>query len=248
MLRHEFAAMIFDIRMPQMGGIELANLVKQRRRTQDVPIIFLTAHTLEDEDVLRAYGVGAVDYLSKPVNADILCSKVSVFVDLYRKTRALAILNHELQREVSARQKAQEALQQVNQELELRVAERTAALTIAHRGVKENEERLRMAMDVAADRRLGVGRRERSHDVVDRAGSAVRIPGRVVWRGPAHVTPCCIPTTASAVSWRSRRRRGRVRPTSASTVSFVPMAGRSGSPNGDGCCTRKAGASTSSSA
>ena len=44
MLQHEFAAMIFDIRMPSMGGIELANLVKQRRRTQDVPIIFLTAH------------------------------------------------------------------------------------------------------------------------------------------------------------------------------------------------------------
>jgi CheY-like chemotaxis protein len=94
-----FAAMIFDIRMPRMGGFELANMVKQRRRTQDVPIIFLTAHTLEDEDVLRAYGVGAVDYLSKPINPDILCSKVSVFIDLYRKTRALALLNKELQAE-----------------------------------------------------------------------------------------------------------------------------------------------------
>jgi PAS domain S-box-containing protein len=149
MLRHEFAAMIFDIRMPRMGGIELANLVKQRRRTQDVPIIFLTAHSLEDEDVLRAYGVGAVDYLSKPINSNILCSKVSVFIDLYQKTRALALVNHELQHEVAARQKVQETLEQVNLELELRVAERTAALTLAHVGVKENEERLRMAMDVA---------------------------------------------------------------------------------------------------
>ena len=70
-LWREFAAMIFDIRMPPMGGIELANLVKQRRRTQDVPIIFLTAHSTEDEDVLRGYDVGAVDYLSKPVNARI---------------------------------------------------------------------------------------------------------------------------------------------------------------------------------
>jgi PAS domain S-box-containing protein len=148
-LRHEFAAMIFDIRMPRMGGIELANLVKQRRRTQDVPIIFLTAHNLEDEDVLRAYGVGAVDYLSKPINPDILSSKVSVFIDLYRKTRELAAVNKELQSEIVARQKAQEALLRANQDLELRVAERTAALTIAHRGVKENEERLRMAMDVA---------------------------------------------------------------------------------------------------
>jgi PAS domain S-box-containing protein len=149
MLRHEFAAMILDIRMPGISGIELANLVKQRRRTQNVPILFLTAHLVEDEDILRGYGVGAVDYLSKPVKADILRSKINVFIELYRKTRALALLNEELQRQIDARQKAQEALQQINQELELRVAERTAALTIAHRGVKQNEERLRMAMDVA---------------------------------------------------------------------------------------------------
>ena len=75
-----------------------------------MPILFLTAHLVEDEDVLRGYGVGAVDYLSKPVNADILRSKVAVFVELYRKTRALASLNDELQREVAERQKAQEAL------------------------------------------------------------------------------------------------------------------------------------------
>jgi PAS domain S-box-containing protein len=149
MLRHEFAAMILDIKMPGMSGIELANLVKQRRRTQDVPILFLTAHLMEDDDVLRGYGVGAVDYLSKPIKADILRSKVAVFVELYRKTRALEALNEQLQREVAERQRAQEAIQQINQELELRVAERTAALTVAHRGVKENEERLRMAMDVA---------------------------------------------------------------------------------------------------
>src|SRR4051812_5432833 len=108
MLRHQFAAMILDIKMPGMSGIELANLVKQRRRTQDVPILFLTAHLMEDEDVLRGYGVGAVDYLSKPIKADILRSKIAVFVELYRKTRALAALNEQLQKEVSERQRAQE--------------------------------------------------------------------------------------------------------------------------------------------
>lgn len=149
LLHHEFAAIILDIRMPGMSGIELANLVKQRRRTQYVPILFLTAHLMDEADVLRGYGVGAVDYLSKPINGDILRSKVAVFIDLYRKTRALASLNETLLGEVSERQKTQEALEQVNQELELRVAERTAALSLAHRGVKENEERLRMAMDVA---------------------------------------------------------------------------------------------------
>jgi signal transduction histidine kinase/DNA-binding response OmpR family regulator len=149
MLKHEFAAMILDIKMPGMSGIELAHLVKQRKRTQDVPILFMTAHLVEDEDVLRGYGVGAVDYLSKPINADILRSKVGVFVDVYRKSRALVQLNEDLQDQIVQRVRAQVALEQINQELELRVAERTAELTVAHRGVRENEERLRMAMDVA---------------------------------------------------------------------------------------------------
>jgi PAS domain S-box-containing protein len=149
MLRHDFAAMILDIRMPGMNGIELANLIKGRRRTRDVPILFLTAHLADDADVVRAYSAGAVDYLSKPINADVLRSKVAVFVELFRKTRALAAVNTALEHEIAKRQRAQSALEQANQELELRVLERTAALTVAHRGVRENEERLRMAMDVA---------------------------------------------------------------------------------------------------
>jgi signal transduction histidine kinase len=144
MLRHDFAAMILDIRMPGMSGIELANLVKQRRRTQDVPILFLTAHLVDDQDILRGYGVGAVDYLSKPVKADILRSKINVFIELYRKTRALARLNQELQRQIAARETAQEALQHANQELELRVAERTGALEqalVRERRARDEAER-----------------------------------------------------------------------------------------------------------
>jgi len=99
--------------------------------------------------VLRGYGVGAVDYLSKPINTEILRSKIGVFVDAFRKTRELALLNKALQREVAEREKAQQALQIANQDLERRVQERTAALNRAHQGVRENEERLRMALDVA---------------------------------------------------------------------------------------------------
>jgi PAS domain S-box-containing protein len=149
LVRHEFAALVLDIKMPGMSGIELATLIKQRKRTQHVPILFLTAHSVDENDVLRGYGVGAVDYLSKPINAAILRSKVGVFVDLFRKTQALADLNDALQREVAEREKVQDALRRANAELERRVHERTSALTKAHQGVRENEERLRMALEVA---------------------------------------------------------------------------------------------------
>jgi hypothetical protein len=148
-VRHEFAALVLDIKMPGMGGLDLAKLIKQRKRSQHVPILFLTAHSFSEDDVLRGYGVGAVDYLSKPVNAEILRSKIGAFVDLFRKTRALADLNAALQHEIAERERAQAALLVANQELERRVLERTAALNRAHQGVRENEERLRMALEVA---------------------------------------------------------------------------------------------------
>lgn len=149
LVRHEFAALVLDIKMPGMNGIELATLIKQRKRSRHVPILFLTAHSVDEADVLRGYGAGAVDYLSKPINAEILRSKIGVFVDAFRKTRTLAELNDALQREIGERERAQKALQLANHELERRVQERTAALTRAHQGVRENEERLRMALDVA---------------------------------------------------------------------------------------------------
>src|SRR6266851_1446422 len=126
LLRDDFAAIVLDIQMPGMGGIELAALIKQRKRTQHVPILFLTAHLVDEADVLRGYGVGAVDYLSKPINAEILRSKIGGFIEFFRMTRALGAANEALQGEIADRQQAQEALQLANQELEQRVLERTA--------------------------------------------------------------------------------------------------------------------------
>jgi PAS domain S-box-containing protein len=149
LLRHEFAAIVLDIRMPGMNGIELAQLIKQRKRTQHVPIIFLTAHMVDEREILKGYGVGGVDYLSKPINPQILCSKVSVFVDAFRKTLELAELNETLQREIGRREEAQRLLQEANEQLERRVDERTSALVLAHEGVRSNEERLRMALETS---------------------------------------------------------------------------------------------------
>jgi signal transduction histidine kinase/DNA-binding response OmpR family regulator len=149
LVRNDFAALVLDIRMPGMSGLELAALIKQRKRSQHVPILFLTAFSVNEEDVLRGYGVGAVDYLSKPINPGILRSKVGVFIELFRKTQELASLADTLQGEMAARERAQEALKQANQDLERRVHERTTALNRALQGVRENEERLRMALEVA---------------------------------------------------------------------------------------------------
>ncbi|CAA9232385.1 MAG: Two-component system sensor histidine kinase/response regulator hybrid [uncultured Chloroflexi bacterium] len=86
LLNHEFAAVLLDVQMPGMDGFETATLIRQRERTRDVPIIFLTAASRSEAFVSRGYSVGAVDYLVKPFDPVILRHKVAVFVDLFRKT------------------------------------------------------------------------------------------------------------------------------------------------------------------
>jgi len=141
----EFAVIVLDINMPGMTGIELANLIKQRKRTQHIPVIFLTAYFQEDKDVLEGYGIGAVDYLTKPINSQILKSKIGVFVDLFRKTRALAATNAALELEISQRQNAENALRLVNNELEARVQERTADLIRVNEELRQREIALRVS-------------------------------------------------------------------------------------------------------
>jgi len=92
----DFALIVLDVRMPETSGFELAKLIKERKRTRDIPIIFVTAHYSEDEHVLSGYSAGAVDYLTKPINPPILKSKVAVFAELYRKTKALNEANRVL--------------------------------------------------------------------------------------------------------------------------------------------------------
>jgi len=117
----EFALLILDIRMPGMTGFELAQMIKGRKKTARVPIIFLTAYYNEDQHVLEGYGSGAVDYLVKPVNPVILRSKVAVFAELHRMNRALLT-------EVTERCRAEDQLRELNRTLEQRVIERTEAL------------------------------------------------------------------------------------------------------------------------
>jgi PAS domain S-box-containing protein len=88
-LRGDFACILLDVQMPELDGFELAALIKQRKRSQHIPIIFVTALSKEDRHVYRGYSAGAVDYIFKPIDPDILRSKVSVFVELWAKNRQL---------------------------------------------------------------------------------------------------------------------------------------------------------------
>lgn len=143
LLEGDFAAIVLDIQMPRMNGIELANLIKQRRRTQHIPIIFLTAYFQEDKDVLQGYTSGAVDYLTKPINPQILRSKIAVFVDLFRKTRALAATNVALEQEIAQRLKAEDSLRRINSTLESHVQARTADLVAVNEELRARERSLR---------------------------------------------------------------------------------------------------------
>ena len=141
LVNDEFAVLVLDVQMPDMTGFELAQLVKQRKKTAHVPIIFLTAYYNEDQHVLEGYVSGAVDYLHKPVNAAVLRSKVAIFAELHRKTRALELTNAALTSEVSERRRAELRLSELNQTLDRRVTERTEALLASEAELRNVDRR-----------------------------------------------------------------------------------------------------------
>lgn len=138
LLQEEFAVILLDVQMPELDGFETARLIRERDRTRHTPIIFLTAINTDRTHVTRGYSLGAVDYLFKPLDPEILKAKVASFVELARK-------NRELEREIRQRELAEEQVRALNQRLEERVAERTRALRSANRELRgEIAERRRV--------------------------------------------------------------------------------------------------------
>lgn len=130
-LAHDFAAILLDVRMPEMDGFETAEFIRARPRSRNTPLLFLTAYR-SDEQLFRGYDLGAVDFLFRPIVPEILQSKVRVFVELSRTAQRL--------REQAA-------------SLERRVADRTAELTRSNAALRqlaaaarESEERLALAL------------------------------------------------------------------------------------------------------
>src|SRR5438477_12608235 len=89
LLHQEFAVMLLDVNMPGLDGFETASLIRQRRRSEHTPIIFITAVSDTETHVSRGYSLGAVDYILAPILPDVLRTKVSVFVDLYKMTEQI---------------------------------------------------------------------------------------------------------------------------------------------------------------
>jgi hypothetical protein len=157
LLNHDFAVILLDVNMPGMDGFETANLIRQRKSSEHTPIIFVTGISDTETHVSRGYSLGAVDYILTPVVAEVLRTKVMVFVELFKKTvqlrrqaerlraahdeletrveertRQLAAANESLLAEVGERQRIEEQIRKMNADLEQRVLDRTAELAEAN--------------------------------------------------------------------------------------------------------------------
>jgi PAS domain S-box-containing protein len=96
LLEEDFAVILLDVQMPEMDGFETATLIREREKSRDTPIIFLTALSRSETNVFRGYELGAVDYIFKPFHPEILRSKVNVFVELFRGREAVKRQAHQL--------------------------------------------------------------------------------------------------------------------------------------------------------
>ncbi len=118
LLHQDFAVILLDINMPGMDGFETAALIRQRKNSEHTPIIFVTAISDTETHLSRGYSLGAVDYILTPVLPDVLRTKVSVFVELHKKTQQI--------------RRQADALRRAHDELEARVRKRTAELANAN--------------------------------------------------------------------------------------------------------------------
>jgi len=126
-LKKSYSLIIMDVQMPGMDGFEVAEALSGSNRTKDIPVIFLSAISKEKKYISKGYETGAVDYITKPVDPDLLILKVKTFLKLYEQKNELKDIRDLLSKEIEIRKEAQE-------NLELKVAERTKELS------EKNEE------------------------------------------------------------------------------------------------------------
>ncbi|WP_126244167.1 sensor histidine kinase [Chitinophaga rhizosphaerae] len=116
-LRNTYFLIILDVQMPEMDGFEVAEAITGYSKSKDIPIIFLSAVSVEKRFITRGYSSGGLDYITKPVDPEILLLKVSTFYRLHQQTRELHEAQEALRQEVMERKAAQEALSHSLEEL-----------------------------------------------------------------------------------------------------------------------------------
>ena len=122
--QHDFSLILMDVQMPDLNGFETATIIYERDILKNIPIIFITAYSKDDDHIFKGYKMGGVDYIYKPINPDLLRVKVSVFVELYRKNlqlqlqeKKLLTANRSLQKEIEDRKISEDKVQQLNEQL-----------------------------------------------------------------------------------------------------------------------------------
>ncbi|HLP20367.1 MAG TPA: response regulator [Chitinophagales bacterium] len=120
----DFALILMDVKMPNLNGFETAELIYEREKLRQIPIIFITAHNYGEDSIFKGYQTGAVDYIYKPINPGLLRAKVSVFIELYKKNQTLILqeqkliaINKNLENEISERKISEEKVRALNLEL-----------------------------------------------------------------------------------------------------------------------------------
>jgi len=131
LLTEDVALILLDVQMPGLNGFDFAELVRERERTQHTPIIFVSATSRDEQYVFKGYSLGAVDYMTKPFEPEILKSKVRFFTRLF-------LQNQEIKRQAALLEQTNSELDSLNTELEARVQRRTAQLESANQEL-ENE-------------------------------------------------------------------------------------------------------------
>jgi DNA-binding NtrC family response regulator len=122
LLDHEYAVILLDVKMPTMDGFETAELIRSREQSKYTPIIFVTAYSSAETDMLRGYSLGAVDFIFTPIIPEILRAKVSVFVDLYHriqeaKRHEQRLRDQQFSQEIEERKRAEKSLQSAYAEI-----------------------------------------------------------------------------------------------------------------------------------
>lgn len=120
----DFAMILMDVNMPSLNGFETAALIYERERLKHIPIIFITANDYGEDSLFKGYQSGAIDFIQKPVNPNVLRAKVSVLIELYRKNRLLfeqeqklIAINRNLEREIHERKASEEKVRLLNHKL-----------------------------------------------------------------------------------------------------------------------------------